>query len=150
MNKMTLTDYLLLLLIALVMMFTAQSTPAQAAESYDMRAKDKVQHIELFAVIDEAGYIIARNLNSEHPILYPWLISNGLGFVKELTDGSRFNKHPTPFSPPDLLANLIGTTVMAAFQLGAEEIEKKYGYNPLLIKINPAAKSLHVEVRFEL
>ena len=32
MNKMTRTDYLLLLLIALVMMFTALSTPAQAQE----------------------------------------------------------------------------------------------------------------------
>ena len=142
---------LIVALFALAAVLSAANTSAADQWRVDSQlASDKEQHMYLFAGVDLIAYNVYRNINAEHPVLYAWITANALGVAKEVIfDPSSLNAHPTPPSDLDMVANLVGTTGAAVTELIMEEIEKRYGPNPLVIKVNPKMKSYYIGAKWE-
>ena len=101
MNKMTRTDYLLFLLIALVMVFMALSTPAQAGE---YNGPDKPYHFVGSAVL--SGAIVAKGHTKTEAVA----ITMVFGVAKEISDKQQGGR----VSEGDLAYDL-GGAVLGAF-----------------------------------
>ena len=129
MNKMTRTDYLLLLLIVLVMMFTALSTPAQADE---WGTRDKHMHKVASGIATVGFYPVLRYAEVEHAAEWSAASVIAFGAFKEVALDLRGigNRVPSKPSGKDAVANVIGAAVGYVMLKGGEMIEDEYGWNP--------------------